>query len=84
MRMVPIIDATGIRTLESVLHENRHRHTKLILAEVHSAQVLEELKKSRMMFAIGKANITTSMQAALERANVILKEIQAHRSSTHQ
>jgi len=72
MRHVPIIDATGIRTLKEVNKDVQSKGTKLILAEVNSEQVIEELKKARLMFQIGKANITVSYEKALERANEIL------------
>ena len=72
MRQVPIIDATGIKTIEDVFRESKHRGTKLILSEVHSEQVLTALKSSRLLFAIGKANVTTSFELALKRSKAIL------------
>lgn len=80
MRRVPIIDATGIRTLEEVYRESKHRGTKLILCEVHSEQVMKELKDARLLFAIGKANVTDSFEAALERCNKVLEEVVHHHS----
>lgn len=76
MRQVPIIDATGIKTIEEVHKESAHRGTKLILSEVHSTQVMEELKNARLLFAIGKANVTDSFAEALERGKTILAERQ--------
>jgi SulP family sulfate permease len=73
MRQVPIIDATGIKTIEEVYRESKHRHTKLILAEVHSAQVIQALRDARLLFAIGKANVTGTFEEALERSRVILQ-----------
>ncbi|MBK8089167.1 MAG: sulfate permease [Chitinophagaceae bacterium] len=78
MRKVPIIDATGIRTIEEVFKESKHRGTKLILCEVDSEQVLKELKDARLLFAIGKANVTDSFEKALERCNAILAELPHH------
>ena len=74
MRQVPIIDATGIRTLQDVFKESNHRGTKLILSEVHSWQVMKELKGARLLFAIGKGNVTASFDDAISRSKVILKE----------
>jgi SulP family sulfate permease len=68
MRQVPIIDATGVRTIEEVYKEAKHRHTKLILSEVHSVQVQDELRKARLLFAIGKANVTDTFAEALNRS----------------
>jgi SulP family sulfate permease len=72
MGNVPIIDATGIRILREVNEEIRKRGTKLILAEVRSEQVLDELKKTRLMFKIGKANVTESFDKARGRMAQLL------------
>ncbi len=72
MRNVPIIDATGIKTIEEVYKESKHRGTKLILSEVHSSQVLKQLKDTRLLFSIGKANVTTSFEKALSRSRSLL------------
>lgn len=75
MRQVPIIDATGIKTIEEVYKESKHRGTKLILSEVHSNQVLDELKKTRLLFAVGKANVTGTFAEALERSKKIINDV---------
>ncbi|HPH86778.1 MAG TPA: sulfate permease [Ferruginibacter sp.] len=74
MRYVPIIDATGIRTIEEVHKEIKHRGTKLILSEVHSEKVMEELQHARLLFSIGKANVTNTLEAAIERSRQILAD----------
>ncbi|MEP7163417.1 MAG: sulfate permease [Ferruginibacter sp.] len=74
MRQVPIIDATGIKTIKEVYKESKHKGTKLILSEVHSTQVMAELKVARLLFAIGKANITDTFIEALNRSKNILME----------
>jgi SulP family sulfate permease len=74
MRLVPIIDATGIKTIKEVHREAKHRGTKLILSEIHSQQVMQELKDARLLFAIGKANVTNTLPEAIERGKLILTE----------
>ncbi len=74
MRNVPIIDATGIRILKDVNAEIKRRGSKLILAEVISDQVMDELNRARLLFQIGKANVTPTFEKALERTNEILKD----------
>lgn len=74
LRKVPIIDATGIRTLEDVYKQSKQRGTKLILSEVHSEQVMKELKDARLLFSIGKANVTDTFEKALTRCNQLLRE----------
>jgi SulP family sulfate permease len=72
MGNVPIIDATGIRTIKEVNKEYKQRGTQLILSEVTSSQIMEELKKSRLLFSIGKANVTATFKEAVERSQKIL------------
>jgi SulP family sulfate permease len=74
MGKVPIIDATGIKTIRDVFRESKQRGTKLILSEVHSQQVMEELRDARLLFAIGKANVTSSFTAAVQRSKAMLSE----------
>jgi SulP family sulfate permease len=73
MRQVPIIDATGIKTLKEVHKDSAQHGTKLILSEVHSKQVMKELKDARLLFTIGRANITSTFPEALQRCNKILE-----------
>ena len=72
MRKVPIIDATGIKTLKEIHREFQRRGARLILSEVHSPQVMKELKDARLLFAIGKANVTDSFEAAIKRCKEVL------------
>lgn len=81
MRQVPIIDATGIRTLKEVNKESKHRGTKLILSEVHSQQVMKELQDARLLFSIGKANVTSSFQEALSRSSVLLQDMRGNKNT---
>lgn len=74
MRHVPIIDATGIRTLKEIYKESKSRGTKLILSEVHSKQVMDELSAARLLFAVGKANVTDTFEQALKRSNAVINE----------
>ena len=74
MRRVPIIDATGIKTIEEVYKESKRQGTKIILSEVNSAQVLKQLQDARLLFSIGKANVTINFEAALARAEKIIRD----------
>jgi sulfate permease, SulP family len=76
MRKVPIIDATGVKTLKDVCKESNQRGEKLILSEVHSPQIVNELKEGTLLFLIGKANITNTFQEAIERSKVILNDLE--------
>jgi len=71
MGNVPMVDATGIRILKEVNAEIKKRGGKLIISEVISEQVLEELKRTRLLFQIGKANVTPTFEKALERMHEI-------------
>ena len=74
MRFVPIIDATGIQTLREVHKEIKNKGTKLILSEVANEQVINELVKARLMFQIGKANITDTYEKAVKRSREVIEE----------
>ncbi|HVS93587.1 MAG TPA: SulP family inorganic anion transporter [Mucilaginibacter sp.] len=74
MDKVPVIDATGLRVLNDVCDEMQKKGSKLILSEVTSTQVAEELQKARLLFRIGKANITPSFDDAIKRARVIVEK----------
>lgn len=83
MRKVPIIDATGIKTIQEVYKESKHQGTKLILSEVHSVQIIEELQKARLLFSVGKANVTETFQSAIDRSIVILNDLKYPNDHTH-
>jgi len=74
MRHVPIIDATGIQTLKEVINDSVKHRTKIILSELNSEQVRTELQNSRLLFSVGKANITETFDKALAKAKMILLE----------
>jgi SulP family sulfate permease len=74
MRHVPIIDATGIQVLKEVIGESVKNRTKIILSEVENEQVQKALKESRLLFAIGKANIAATFEKALIRAQKIVED----------
>ena len=71
MRKVPVIDATGIRVMQSVVKEAATRGTKIILSEP-DPRILKEMADARLVFAVGKANITDTFQQAVERSRVIV------------
>jgi SulP family sulfate permease len=72
MRYVPIIDATGLGVLKEVNEDLRKKGTKLILADVNNEQVVTQLKQTRLLFKIGRANVTKSFEAAVKRSREIL------------
>ena len=73
MRNVPIIDATGIRTIEEVEKECRQKGTVLILTEIINEKVLEELTKSGLPEKIGALNICQTIKEAVIRSEKILR-----------
>jgi SulP family sulfate permease len=75
MRNVPMIDATGIKTLREVYKNAKQKGARFILSEVDSAQVMKELKDARLLFAIGKGNVTATFEAAIQKSKLILKEM---------
>lgn len=72
MRSVPAIDATGIHSMESIIKTCKKKGSTLVLSHVNE-QPMEVLKKSGMLGEIGEENICEHIDAALERAEEILK-----------
>jgi SulP family sulfate permease len=71
MRSVPIIDATGIHTIKDVLKMCRRDKIHLIISGIQPP-VLEEFRKARLLFQIGKRYVTDDFEIALQRANEVL------------
>jgi sulfate permease, SulP family len=74
MRHVPVIDATGLHTIKDVLKMCKRDKIQLIISGAQP-QVLEEFKKSRLLFQIGKRYVTSDFDTALQRANEFLSRI---------
>ncbi len=72
MRQVPLIDSTGIRTLEDVLASFKKHGTKLILSGVNRG-VRTALKRAGLADKIGEDNILPTFDDALLRARELLK-----------
>jgi len=73
MRYVPVIDATGLHTLELVFKEAERMGTTFIISGIQP-EVFKELEKSHLIDKIGKKNILTVIEDALKRAEQILAE----------
>ncbi|GEP89663.1 sulfate permease, SulP family [Chitinophaga terrae (ex Kim and Jung 2007)] len=74
MRNVPIIDATGIQIIKEVSKDMKHQGTKLILSEVLTKEVFDELRKARLLFSIGKSNVVETFAKAIERSEKVILE----------
>jgi SulP family sulfate permease len=72
MRKVPIIDATGIRVMKEVLGDLEKRGARLILTELQNPQIIKDLTDARLLFAIGKANVTDTFEKAVVRSEALL------------
>ena len=65
MRHVPTIDATGLHNLREIIQQLQASGTTIILSGVQPA-VMAELDKARIVFMVGKKNITQDVRKALE------------------
>lgn len=70
MRFVPVIDATGLHTLEEVFKQSKNKGIKFILSGVQK-DVYRELEKSHLLEQIGKDNVCPDIDAALARTREI-------------
>lgn len=71
MRHVPVIDATGLHTIKDVLKMCRTDNIQLIISGIQP-QVLDEFKKSRLLFQIGKRYVTNDLSIALQIADEVI------------
>ncbi len=71
MGQVPLIDATGLHMLEH-LHEHCTEAGRTLVLSAVREQPLAALRRSGLLKAIGKDNLTQTFAAALDRAQAIL------------
>jgi SulP family sulfate permease len=71
MRHVPMIDATGIKALEEIVHRHFHEKTAVILSGVQP-EVREYLQNAGFVAKIGEKNVTANIDQALVRTRQIL------------
>ncbi len=65
MRHVPTIDATGLHNLREIIKRLRTSGTKVILSGVQPP-VYAELEKARIIFMVGKKNVTSHIREAMK------------------
>ncbi|MFI5149555.1 MAG: SulP family inorganic anion transporter [Bacteroidia bacterium] len=71
MRAVPVIDATGLHTIDEVFKFVNRFKTQVIASGVQP-QVFEALKESGLLDKIGEKNVVQDIDAALARARELL------------
>ncbi len=73
MRRVPFIDSTGLHNLETLIESSRSQGIEIILSGVGSS-VRTTLEHAGIDKLIGKDNICSNIQIAVERANTIVTQ----------
>ncbi|MBP3426148.1 MAG: sulfate permease [Rikenellaceae bacterium] len=71
MRRVPFIDSTGLHNLEILVESSHKRGIEVILSGVGSG-VRTTLEHAKFDKLVGKENICSNIQMAVERANAIV------------
>jgi SulP family sulfate permease len=71
MRNVPVIDTTGVKTIQEVFRQTKHAGTKFIISGLQ-AEPYEIFERSGLLDEIGKENVVKSIEAALQRAGEML------------
>jgi SulP family sulfate permease len=71
MRKVPFMDSTGLHNLESLYRLSRKDNVQLVLSGVND-KVKTMLDKSKFADKVGKENICSNINEALERTQEIL------------
>ncbi len=72
LRHVPMIDATGLRALEEIIHRHHHEKTTVILSGVQT-NVRKSLRDTGLIDMVGKKNIVFNIDQALMRTQQILE-----------
>lgn len=67
MHDVPVLDATAMKTLFSILHSCKDKNIRLILAHVNG-QPFAAMKRAKFLDELGKENIAETIDDALEMA----------------
>jgi SulP family sulfate permease len=73
MREVHAIDASGLKTLDELHERTRRKKTTLVLSGVHS-QPLEAMQRSGLADRLGRENIVSDIDRALERASQVVAD----------
>lgn len=73
MRSVPALDSTAFKTLENIYNQCEKSKIKLILSHVNE-QPMSVIKKQGLYEKIGEENFKPHIDAALNRAEEIVKE----------
>lgn len=74
MSKVPVMDATAYHEMENLYGLCKKYKTKLIMLKVKS-QPLNVFEKYGLLDKIGKDNFCEDVEAAIERANVLLRKV---------
>ena len=72
MRRVPFIDSTGIHNLQTLCAMSHREGTQIILSGVQE-KVYEVLEHAGLCNELGKENICPNINAALERAEEVVR-----------
>jgi sulfate permease, SulP family len=72
MRFVPMIDASGLNVLQEVYKQTTKQGTSLLISGIQP-QVLKELEKHELLSKMGRNNVLTNIESALERAKELLR-----------
>lgn len=73
MRNVPMIDATGIHNFNALLGHFIHKRKRVMLSGVNET-VMSELRRHGIVALVGKENIFTHFEEALEKAHRVGKK----------
>jgi len=73
MSNVPAIDATGYHALDMLYDMCKKHHTQLIMLNLQE-QPINALEKYGFIDVLGKANICSNVEEAIERANSLLEK----------
>lgn len=74
MRLVPFIDSTGLKNLESFIHKTQKSGIHVIISGVQNKKIQYSLEKAGIIDKIGKDNVCPEIQSAFDRARRYIAE----------
>ncbi|MFN3555589.1 MAG: SulP family inorganic anion transporter [Bacteroidales bacterium] len=73
MRLVPFIDSTGIKNLESFIHKTRKSNIPIIISGLQE-KTHHALERAGVLAMVGNENICPEIHTALQRARQIMEK----------
>jgi SulP family sulfate permease len=69
--LIPMATPAGVLVVVSYNMSEWRSFVSVILSEIRSARILRDLSEARLVFAVGKANVTATLADAVDRSRML-------------